>query len=108
MELRQTKIQRQNGGRDEYSLVSFDDDLETEKDRENDEDDDILQSHRWPTNGQGVRFQHHQEQRAHLDSQQYIKPLVNSQLLQSHHHRLSRTSLLGSCKSVDYCYADER
>lgn len=71
---------------------------------EDDENEDVDLLLKSPSVAQGVRFQ---QQRVYTDSHQHIKPLVNSQLLQPH-HRLSRNSLLSSCKSMDFCYTDER
>lgn len=111
------------GGNDES--LGFDDPanvLLSEPERESDDDEDdedvLLMMNRLPPIGligqQGVRFQKHHQDRhqpsGRLDSQQYIRPLVNNQLLQQQHQlsRLSRNSLLSSCRSMDFCYADER
>lgn len=59
---------------------------------------------------QGVRFEYHYQQpRIRVDSQQHIRPLINSQLLQpsQNNNRLSRSSLLSS-RSADFNYDDER
>lgn len=68
-----------------------------------DDEDDVL----FNTGQQSsVRFQRHRN--AAQQGHHSIRPLINSQLLQHPHHRLSRTSLLSSCKSMDFGYADER
>ena len=69
-----------------------------------DDEDDVL----FNTGQQSsVRFQRHRNA-AQQQGHHSIRPLINSQLLQHPHHRLSRTSLLSSCKSMDFGYADER
>lgn len=93
-----------------------------EKQSENgdNDEDELLDENRFPAStagGQtGIPFQQrdHQHWRkpgAYVDGingQQHIKPLFkNPQQLQPH-HRLSHSSLIGSCKSMDFCYADER
>ncbi|KZS19730.1 Uncharacterized protein APZ42_013752 [Daphnia magna] len=65
---------------------------------------------------QGVHLQQRNQQwrktGAHVDGnncQQHIKPLIKSPQHQLQPHlRLSHTSLTSGCKSMDFCYADER
>ena len=60
-------------------------------------------------NDGGVRFQQRRRRNQQSHHHHSIRPLINSQLLQSHpQHRLSRASLLSSWKSMDFGYADER
>ncbi|KAI9553655.1 hypothetical protein GHT06_021582 [Daphnia sinensis] len=87
---------------------------------ENDEDE-LLDENRLSASTavgqQGVHFQQrHQHQwkknGARVDGnncQQHIKPLIKSPQHQLQpHHRLSHSSLTSGCKSMDFCYADER
>lgn len=108
-----SKKRRITGGG--YNLVTgFDDPanvlLSDEVEKESDDEDDEMMNHLHPSSSglmtghqqqqAGVRFQKHLQ-----DSQQQyiIRPLVNNQL-----SKLSRTSLLSSCRSMEFCYADER
>lgn len=94
-------------------------DCERQSDKDDEEDELLIDANRSPPSDvvqPGVRFiqqrhQHWKKSGVFVDGVNYqhhhIKPLVRSPQLQPH-HRLSRNSLLGSCKSIDFCYEDER